>query len=241
MPTTTLLLLLACHGAPPRPGAADGAAYADALAAVARDPAGAAAHCAAVPDAALRADCVTAGAEALAKPDPDAAAGLCAGLPDGVGRDECGFQVAERTEDAARCDAAGRFADDCRMHLWTRAVQRAFPPGTHPDEAEPELARLAAAAGFGPDDPRPWIAATRHLLGRMRPLDRGRCDGLSAPTRRKVCKDAARDLFHDRLNHARDTGTFPCDGGPLPDVLQHTPDPELDAIIAERKGRDLCP
>ena len=236
-----LPLLIACAAAPPVDAAADATAYAAALALVEADPTGAAGHCGAVRAAPLRGDCVTAGAEALARARPDAAAALCAGLPAGVHRDECGFQVAERSGQAGRCGAAGRFAEDCRMHVWSRALAEAVPRSATLEAAEPTAARLAAEAGFGAQDPRPWVVLARHLLGADAPLDRARCDALGEPKRRQVCKDAARDLFHDRLNHARDTGRFPCGGGPLPALLTHTPDPELEAIVAARRGGDLCP
>jgi hypothetical protein len=236
-----LPLLFACADDPPVDAAADAAAYAAALAAIEDTPESTRAHCAAVRTPALRGDCITAGAEALARKATNEAAALCATLPDGIPRDECGFQVAERSGQAGRCADAGRFAEDCRMHVWSRALAEALPPGTPLAEAEPRVAALAADAGFTAADPRPWVVLARYLLGRDAPLDRARCDALSDAKRRQVCKDAARDLFHDRLNHARDTGTFPCAGGPLPALLAHTPDPELDAIVAERRAGDLCP
>lgn len=236
-----LPLLLACAAAPPTDAAADGAAYGAALKAVESQPARADALCAGVRDPALRGDCVTAGAEALAHTDADAAATLCAGLPDGTPQDECGFQVAERSGDATRCATAGRFAEDCRMHVWSRSLAEALPRSTSLAEAEPRVQLLAEAAGFTERDPRPWVVLARYLLGADTPLDRSRCDALVEPERRRVCKDAARDLFHDRLNHARDTGTFPCGGGPLPSLLAHSEDRELDAIVAARRTADLCP
>ena len=236
-----LPLLIACAADPPVDAAADGAAYGAALSAVDAQPQRAAELCAAVRSPALRGDCVTAGAEALARDDADAAATLCAGLADGTPRDECGFQVAERSGDAARCADAGRFAEDCRMHVWSRSLAEQLPPSTPLVDAEPRVEARAAAAGFSAQDPRPWVVLARYLLGADTPLDRRRCDALSAPERRQVCKDAARDLFHDRLNHARDTGSFPCGGGPLPPLLSHTADPELDAIVAARRAGDLCP
>lgn len=127
------------------------------------------------------------------------------------------------------------------MHVWARVLAASIPAGTAVDAAEPSVASLARAAGFGPDDPRPWVVFARHLLGSKMPLDRGRCRSLQDRTRRRVCRDATRDLFHDRLNHARDTRTFPCDGGPMPSLLAHTADAELEAILAERRAGDLCP
>ncbi|MEC7948908.1 MAG: hypothetical protein VX265_15170, partial [Myxococcota bacterium] len=85
-----LSILFACADDP----VPDPAAYAHALAAVDAAPAAAAELCGTLRAPALRGDCLTAGAEKLARQDPDAAAALCAKLPIGLHRDECGFQVA---------------------------------------------------------------------------------------------------------------------------------------------------
>ena len=233
--------LLACAGDPSPGAAADAVAYSAALAALDDSPRQALAHCAEIQTEPLQQDCITATAESIAGSSPDDAAALCADIAPGVGRDECGFQVAERSGEPGRCADAGRFAEDCRMHLWASTLADAIPRGTPLSAAESRVAELAAGSGFDDADPRPWVVLARHLLGADAPLDRTRCDELAASHRRQVCRDAARDLFHDRLNHARDTGRFPCDGGPLPALLQHTPDPELEDITADRRAGDLCP
>jgi len=215
-------------------------AYAQALALVAREPQAGAAACAALSEAALRVDCLGVAAEALAPRDPDAAAAQCASLPEGSARDECHFQVAERSHDAARCDQAGAFADDCRLHRLSTDLLRLLPRGTTPGAFEAELAAALPGYGLAPDDPRPWSAAYRWVLGSQRPLDRGSCQAAPDAARREACLHTAVALFQDRLNHARDTGTFPCEGGPLPPELAYLPDLELDAALAARRGEDLC-
>ncbi len=189
----------------------------------------------------LRQDCLSAAAEALAA-DAEAAAGLCAELPDGLWRDECFFQVAEISDQPQRCASAGRFSLDCRMHLWTRGLFRLLPDRTEAlASQEQAIEEAALSAGFQPDDPRPWVAAFRVQGARMRPLDRSQCAALSTAARQGACAATLLDLYGDLLNHARDTGRFPCDGSPLTGPLAHAPDPELDALVARRRAGDLCP
>lgn len=239
--TACLASLLAACGESEAPRAGDAAAYAEALAALEEAPAEAARLCAAIDRDELRADCVTAGVERLAATELAAARALCESLPDGAGRDECLFQAAEAGRDPGLCAAAGRFADDCRMHLWTATLQASLPRQTLPAEASELVPPLLEAHGFAPDDGRPWVAVYRMLLGARRPFDRSLCDAVSDEERRTICRDAGRDLYQDLLNNARDTGRFPCEGGPLPPMLAHTPDPELEALIARRRPVDLCP
>lgn len=230
-----LILLLACSSP-----VDDVRAYPDALAAVARDPRRAAALCAPVARADLEADCVLAGAEQLAGEDPAAAAALCEELPAGVARDECGFQVAEKSGDPARCAAAGRFADDCRLHLWSRDLRGLLKPGEGPGDVEARLEGALATYGLAADDPRPWSALYRELLARRSPLDRASCQGAPRPEQREACARTGRALYDDRLNMARDRRLVKCGSDALPTLLQTTPDPELDALRAARWG-ELCP
>ena len=233
-----VLFALACSSRPPL---ADPAAYTAALAAVAADPAAGVVRCRALSTEPERVDCIGAAAEGLAATDPSGAAALCDELPDGLWRDECGFQVAESTGDAAHCATAGRFAEDCRMHLWSRALAGALPRSPSPAAVVEPIASLAHEFGFEPDDPRPWVAAWRIVGAQMDPLDRAACDPLG-PDRAGGCRATLRDLYRDRLNHARDTRRFPCDGGELTGRLAYAaPDPELDAMVAARRDTDLCP
>ena len=60
--------------------------------------------------------------------------------------------------------------------------------------------------------------------------------------RAALCRRAGGGLFHDRLNFARDTDALTDDwcatrSGVV--VLDHTPDPDIDAILAQRG--DICP
>lgn len=228
----TLLLLLACGRLP-----ADAVAYPQALAAVAARPAQTLARCAPVSSETLRADCVISGAERLAVADANAAAALCGALPEGASRDECAFQVAEKSGSPARCAAAGRFADDCRLHLWSQDLPKLLPAGADPGEVEAAATAALAAHGFAADDLRPWSALYRELLGRQRPLDRGRCAQAPTPDLVEACQRTGAALYGDRLNHARDFDHFPCGGGPTPALLQTAPDPDLEAMVAERRAR----
>jgi hypothetical protein len=164
-------------------------------------------------------------------------AGNCDALT-GRAANECRFRAAERASDAELCAHAGELADECRLHLVSRAFLREFPrarPGA--DDAAAEI--LVTSAGLALDDPRPWSAWYRHALGAQVPIDRGRCASVTLPLRREACEHTGLALYNDRLNMARDRGLYPCDGGPLPILLQRAPDPELDALVASRT--DLCP
>ena len=228
-------------GCTPDPGADDTVAYAEALTAVRADPTTAAVACARVGDLDLRADCTTAAVEVLALDREPAAAELCRSLPEGVGRDECWFQLADVSGSAAWCGDAGRFRDDCRMHLWTQLLLARLPRNSTPAEAVTAARPLLAQTDFTEDDGRPWVAVFRMSLGPRRPFDRSLCDAIEDATLTGICRDAGRDLYGDLLNHARDKGRFPCDGGPLPTELQTAPDPELAALVEARREVDLCP
>ncbi len=236
----TLLCLGGCGGAEP----IDPVGYAEALRAVSTDPSAGASACAALVRAAERGDCIVAAAEALAATDTDAAQALCDSLVGdelGLYRDECGFQVAERSGDPERCATAGRFADDCRLHQLSSALGGAIPRGAAPGGFESQLAPQLAQWGFAEDDLRPWSAAYRWVLGGQRPLDLGSCAAVARPELAEACVRTGLAHYEDVLNHARDTGSFPCDGSALTGRLAHMPHPELDALIERRRQEDLCP
>lgn len=227
-----LLLAFACGGPAAVPAAADRAHVLAALAAL-PDCDRASARCGDV-SAAARGECVLAIVEACPK-DPRAA-GWCASLS-GVAHDECHFQLAERTGNLAACDDAGDFVDDCRLHLWSRVD---VPAGRPLAEVVDVVRAEMVARGIDPSDHRFWSATFRRALDQAPVLDRGACDALTDPALADACRHTAIALWHDKLNHERDFGAFPCDGGPLPPSLAHAPDPELDAILAERRAGDLC-
>lgn len=134
------------------------------------------------------------------------------------------------------CREAGPFADDCALHVvsWKFATSKEL--------SEDAAAADIIASGLAVDDPRPWSAYFRELLGRAQPLDRSVCGAGSTPAREEACKRTGLALFEDRMNQARDRGTFMCvDGaptGPWPDLVAWAPDPELDEAFAARS--DLC-
>lgn len=175
--------------------------------------------CATIDDATLRADCRVQTDQCEALTGDDAA--------------ECWFLRAEARKDPTACANAGAFAFDCRMHLYTRALQAEVKdPRIEPDEAA--IAARIAAAGFESTDPRPWSAWYRHALSRRRPLDRSVCRALTDADHQQACLQTGLSLYNDYLNVARDRHLYTCDGGPLPELLQTTPDPELDAARAAR-------
>ncbi len=230
---------LACGEGPPPPPPA--VAYRAALVTLDSDAAAGAEACLALPKGPWRVDCLGAAAEALARLDSVAASDLCEELASGLWKDECHFQVAEASRDPARCAAAGRFEQDCRMHHWSRLIAGRLGNQATPASSEHRLEVLATEAGFADTDDRPWVAAFRLLGARMAPLNRSACDGLSVASRRQTCRQALRDHYNDLLNHARDTGTFPCGGNPLTGRLAYQADPGLDALVEHRRQEDLCP
>lgn len=226
------LLAFACGTAPAVPTAADRGHVLAALAAL-PDCDAAAAACDQA-SAAARGECVVPLVEAC--PKDKRATAWCASLS-GVPRDECAFQRAERTGDLDACVDAGAFVDDCRLHLWSRVDA---PAGLPLAEAVIALRAEMVARGIDPDDHRFWSASFRRALDQAATLDRSACDTLTDPALADACRHTAIALWHDKLNHERDFGQFPCDGGPLPASLAHAPDAELDAILAERRAGDLC-
>ncbi|MFT5683213.1 MAG: hypothetical protein ACI8RZ_004142 [Myxococcota bacterium] len=235
MLASMLPLFVACQETPP---GGEPRRYTDSLTAVAADPSRTGAACGALVTPALREDCVLAGVERLVSADPAAATALCEGLAEGLSRDECGFVLAEKTGEAARCEAAGRFALDCRMHLLQRGVSRADLPPDPVALEEPALA-LLGAGGFVHDDEHAWTLLYRDALSRQPALDLTRCDATPRPP---ICRRAGGGLFHDRLNFARDTQALTdewCTTRTGIAVLNHTPDPDIDAILSQRA--DICP
>jgi len=235
---TSVSILSAC-GPGPDSELSQGLAYSEALAAVAAQPEQASTLCAAVTEPDLHADCVTAAVERLG--DAELGGSLCASLPEGAGRDECVFQLAESSGQPGLCDGAGRYADDCKLHLWTATLLQELPREARPAQAEALIPPLLEGHAFEDGDGRPWVAVYRMLMGARRPFDRALCDEIPHEERRQICRDASRDLYQDLLNRARDRDRFPCDGSPLPSELVFTPDPELEALIERRRTEDLCP
>ena len=230
-----LLCWVACTD--PSPTADEGRRYAEALVAIRSAPSQATTRCAPLTPPSLRGDCYVAGAQALARQDIDAAAALCDALPAGLHRDECRFVLAEHSGEMARCARAGRFEEDCQMHLLGQAA--AHLTGA-PGEVEPAAEALIVEAGLSADDVHAWTLIYRRVLGQQDPLDLSTCT--AAGTRGAHCQRAGLGLLSDRLNFARDTGLLVdtlCADGSLPPVLNAAPDPKLTALIASRD--DLCP
>lgn len=158
-------------------------------------------------------------------------------------RGECRFRLAERTLDARICARAAPYVEDCALHVLSATFRSWVPAGAAPGGPEEELlAGKIVQAGLDVDDPRPWSAWYRWVLGAQRPLDRGACGKVASPQRREACVQTGRAVFEDRLNRARDEGTIGCSASDsaqdaVPELLRHTHDPELDALVAQRRAR----
>lgn len=225
-------LLLACTE-PPDPRAL----HAEALAKLETAPQEAAALCLRVTDPQLQADCAWATVERLGAEDLSASQALCAALPE-ADAGECWFRLAEASGQASLCERAGPHALDCRMHLLTRDLSW-MPANARPGSFEAEALAHVEAVGLTAEDPRPWSALYRWVLGRQRPLDRGSCAQAPDASRQEACAATALAHYNDLLNHLRDRGEALCEGD-LPPAARYAPDPELDALLARRRAEDLC-
>ncbi len=208
--------------------ASERAAYRDALRSGA---------CEAVPAGALADDCWIAAASKRPESAHSEAerTASCARVTDPRQLGECYFTVAELLGEPALCLEAAPFADDCALHV----VSIAFAKADAPTEAF--ATEQIARSGLAVDDPRPWSAYYREVLGRVRPLDRSACAAAS-PDHREACEQTALALFADRLNQARDRKQFTCVDGapqpPWPDLVAFQPDPAFEQAMATRG--DLC-
>ncbi len=225
-------LLLACTEL-----RSDAHAYADALRAVQADPT--AFHaCDSVRSAGLRADCLTAAAELMAVDDAVAADTICVGLPFPLARDECLFQVAENSGDAARCAAAGQFADRCRSHLWRGVIEARFPAGSDPaaiaEEAEAAMVAADIPVSSGPF----WAQLWRRVLDAPGPVRRDRCAGVPRPVAQRACEATAVAIYGERLDRRVLSGGLTCDS--LPEDARPGDDPELNRILDARRRTVGC-
>ncbi len=202
--------------------------------------------CRAIDDGDLRSECGLAGVEAIAAFHDEPTSSLlsrCHSLDSDMAVQECAFQVAEARNDPEACSNAGRFEPDCRLHLlsgsfksWVEKGTRASDPDLHR-----QMEQKCLDVGLQPDDLRAWSALFRWVLGSSLPLDRAVCREITRPDRSDACWQTGRALYEDRLNQARDTRSYPCDGGPLPQDLLTTPDPQLESIRNRRVHQDICP
>jgi hypothetical protein len=223
--SASVVFLAACGGASHPDGVPDAAQREAWLAALKSG------ACETVTNEALRDDCWL--ARVAHHPE------VCEKMAGETARSECWFRVAEAQADPSLCPKAGIFAEDCALHVLSTSFASWVPRDARPGAGEDEVERRIAASGLAADDPRPWSAYYRWILGQQHPLDRASCAAATTEERRDACAHTGLALYADLLNHARDRRTFPCDGGPMPPELQTTPDPEIDALVASRT--DLCP
>lgn len=155
----------------------------------------------------------------------------CGEIAAGAAQDECAFRLAETLRTPERCREAGRYAEDCALHVLSNTFLVDAPEARPGGPEEAALAERIGASGLPTDDPRAWTAWYRWALGRHAPLDRSACVNVAGEARRGICRAAGRGLYEDRLRHARDSGTLTCATPNDDPLLQHTADPELDALL----------
>jgi hypothetical protein len=196
--------------------------------------------CSTLTDARLRDDCLTAGAAALAPDDPVTAESLCDAVSTTTLRAECWFQLAEGSGAMERCDHAGPFERDCRLHVLPTVLARTVPRSARPGEIERSVAEDLRRHGI-PDDLRiAWVTVYRHLLLDDVPLDLAACTATPSPFHHDTCRAGGLLVFDDRLDASRRAGLFPCDGGPFPEDLAYVPDDALSHLVSARRNGDLC-
>lgn len=228
----TTLLGCSTRDADAVPTAADREGLVAALALAETDPVAAMARCRDLGDAA-RADCVVAAAEG------DAAAALEQGWCDvparSEDREECRFVLAERLDRLDLCVRAGRFADDCRVHLWRNRVPRYMPPDQPLPDLVPKVRRELLEQGFDPDDEALWVASFAHYHEQSPDLGRSRCRAIEHSRLARLCWDVAREPFEERIGSAWTSGAVSCDAAALPPELAGM-DPELRALFDQEWG-----
>lgn len=172
------------------------------------------AHCRAIQEQALQGDCYA----ALAQDGEDIEGGdLCGELPASLWRDECFFTAAERaraTQDhdraATLCMEAGRFLNDCSIHLWRGELRTALHPGgmrtlfedrRSIDRIHDRWATLFAdRARF---DATFWEHCYQIAFERADFLPAGACDAMPA-TEQEACLAAAAQTYRRWLQQALD-------------------------------------
>ena len=225
-------LLLACSS----PVVTDAELIANARLHLDDDPVAAVELCLKIDSMEVRTGCVEQAAPVLAIENLDSSLSLCEQLEN---PDECMFRVAEAVEDAELCIRAGEFEFNCKMHIFSNELHSWIPRGALPADITSIAGSHISTARLSPDDPRPWSAIWRWVLGAQRPLDRPSCSGVDQPMEREACEMTAITVFNDRLNHYRDLGLHLCEGD-LPPPVQYLSDPELDRVLSVRRSQDLC-
>ena len=192
--------------------------------------------CRALNDDALIATCVLAAVEST--PLVENANELC-DLLKGKDRHECHFRLAERTDTPAHCAHAGDFEANCRLHVFSQRFPKWLKPTLPLQEIAIQAQSFIPEVGLASDDPRPWSAIWRSVLGSHSPLDRSLCTTLVDPMHREACAHTAVALFHDQLTRAWSQGIDLCKGE-LPNHLAPAPDPVLEDVLAKRREENLC-
>ncbi|MEE2751402.1 MAG: hypothetical protein VX519_08220 [Myxococcota bacterium] len=194
------------------------------------------AGCRALDDPSLLATCVL--AEIESTPLPENAHEFCDLLDEKDGN-ECHFRIAERTDNPTQCAHAGDFEANCRLHVFSQRFHKWLKPTLPFQEIAIQTPPFITDVGLAPEDPRPWSAVWRSVLGAHSPLDRSLCTSLVNPMHQEACAHTAVALFHDQLTRAWTQGIDLCTGA-LPPHLAPTPDPVFEDVLARRRKENLC-
>jgi hypothetical protein len=177
------------------------------------EPARAAALCVAT---AAEAECIALTAATAAKHDATLASSLCESVREPVWRDECFFLVAENTlphdgaeAAAGRCASAGRFADNCLMHVWRHhatTLQRAEPPAVAAATYSESLGWTDGVLTVDPPLENRFWGVFWAVMLEGGPLDTARCDPFDDEHARR-CRQSVPATLQRALNRSEQHGT----------------------------------
>ncbi len=118
--------------------------------------------------------------------------GSCDSLGSQRAKDECWFLEAERSGNAAMCDQAGSFAEDCGRHLFITALPGALGERRIDAVNDARVEALIPRFGFADDPMRAWLEYYKWALGATG--DAEPCAAVVDRQRSKACMAAVREL-----------------------------------------------
>ncbi len=203
--------------------------YIEALHLADQDPTKGLEKCAELTDQALKQDCQMAAIEKLAKHNPQRIKDHCPTLS-GVAISECYFIAAEISKDPSDCEKTSEFSLDCKLHLLSQNLLKVknINPST----------KILQEFHLPEDSTEGWTAIFRIHHMKQRILDLQWCETVP---KSQLCRKAGMGLFHERLNIARDKGTFSCTAKDHSKPLRYVPDQEIESALQQRKQQELCP
>ena len=207
---------------------------------------GAMAVCLEIADANTQGECQL--IAALNRPDQGVA---CSDVVTDLYQDECFFKASEAARrqgdlDTAvtLCRGAGVFVPDCQQHLWQGALRRVMlgrsPFSVRYAKAKPVFCTWSEEIGESLDyEERFWEMAWNSALSSGMDLNIEPCSELGA-SQRERCEKSGAQLLASRFDEVMvhpDARKILCEGDLSEvQVLQYTPHPVLDAVVARHRN-----